>query len=104
MSCFGFYKFFGLLLPLAYIPYTLYYLFKNSTTFIVRTDAPKMIADRRYRGGYRLENRGTRKERIEIYNRFLDKKTVFKGKIKGLIWLAATSITLYADYLFFTTH
>lgn len=85
--------------PLFYGGYAAYYLFKNSTTFIVWSDCPKRIADRRYKCGYRLEEQGIHKERIEVKNQYLDSKTIWKGKIKGFIWLVALGINISIHYL-----
>lgn len=87
--------------PLVYGVYAAYYLFKNSTTFIVWSDCPKRIADRRHKCGYRLEAQGIHKEKLEVYNRYLDSKTIWKGKIKGFIWLVSLGITLVVNYFLF---
>lgn len=87
--------------PLVYGVYAAYYLFKNSTTFIVWSDCPKRIADRRHKCGYRLEAQGIHKEKLEVYNIYLDSKTIWKGKIKGFIWLVSFGITLAVNYFLF---
>lgn len=69
--------------PFLYGIFTLVYLFKGSTAFVVYTNEPRRIPDRRYSVGYRIEPQGIHKQRIEIPNYLLDNKTVAKGKIRG---------------------
>lgn len=86
--------------PLLYGIYTLIYLFSGKTRFIVYTDAPQYVSDRRYKNGYRVESTGTHKQRIEIPNVYVDKKMVAKGKIRAGVWLIATVIsTVVTVYL-----
>lgn len=84
--------------PLLYGAYATSYLLKKSTTFIVWSDCPKRVADRRYKGGFRLEEQGVHKEKIEVYNGYLDNKTIWKGKIKGVIWLVGMCVTIVVNY------
>lgn len=88
--------FFG---PFLYGAYSCVYLFSSKTRFIVYSDAPKRIIDRRFSCGYRTEYQGVHKELIEVPNFMLDKNTILKGKIRGIVWLVATAITITTNIL-----
>lgn len=85
--------------PVVYGIFTLVYLLPSTTSFTVYTNEPRRIPDRRYSVGYRVEPRGVHKERIEIPNYLLDRKTIAKGKIRGGVWAIATIITTIVNVL-----